>query len=586
MVFSVPDTLGEPGKSLLQGLFMQRFAELFERLDRTTKTNEKIAAISDYLEETLSSAPNDAAWAIHYLSGRRAKRLIQTGLLRRWAAAEAGIADWLFEESYQAVGDLAETISLVVPPGQQQSDRSLQQWIEEEILPVAREAEPDQRARIVRLWRETAGTSRLVLMKLMTGAFRLGVSTRLVAKGIAQASGVPSDVVAHRLMGNWKPNAEFVAQLISPDTEDARRSRPYPFCLAHPIPPLAADTSEANENTDARIDEIAHLEKVLGEPTLWAAEWKWDGIRGQVIRRGGQTYIWSRGEELMEGRWPELEAGAEFLPEGTVIDGEILASRWVDDRVEVLPFAALQRRIGRTKIGKTLMQQVPILFHAFDCLECEGIDLRDRPWKERWETLVSLFKSRRPANMVLNQPIAFEQWRDLAELRRRSREHRAEGLMLKRLDSPYAVGRVRGHWWKWKLDPMTVDAVLIYAQRGHGKRAGLYTDYTFAVWSGDELVPFAKAYSGLTDAEIREVDRYVRRHTTERFGPVRRVQPQLVMELAFEGLQRSRRHKSGIATRFPRIARWRRDKSIEQADQLNDLLAMLPEEVDRVSESA
>jgi len=580
---------------------MQRFAELFERLDRTTKTNEKITAIADYLQETLRSAPDDAAWAIHYLSGRRVKRLIQTGLLRRWAAEEAAIPDWLFEESYQSVGDLAETISLVVPPGNKTTDRSLRHWVEEEILPLAADQEPIQRQRVVSMWRESRGTSRLVLMKLITGAFRLGVSTRLVAKGVAQASGIPADVIAHRLMGNWQPDATFIAQLTSPDTGDAQRSRPYPFCLAHPVPSTPSDPlapsdppppSDASPKTnlpeDPRrsADTADQLEAVLGEVSQWTAEWKWDGIRGQIIRRDGQTFIWSRGQELMMGRWPELESGAEFLPDGTVIDGEILASRWSGGRVEVLPFAALQRRIGRTRIGKTLLQQVPVLFHAFDCLEYGGNDLRERPWTNRWEQLVTLFEIHQPANMVINQPLSFERWKDLADLRLQSREHHAEGLMLKRRDSPYSVGRVRGNWWKWKLDPMTVDAVLIYAQRGHGKRAGLYTDYTFAVWNQDELVPFAKAYSGLTDAEIREVDRYVRDHTTERFGPVRRVQPQLVMELAFEGLQRSRRHKSGIATRFPRIARWRRDKAIEDADRLGDLLSMLPEEADRVSEPA
>jgi DNA ligase-1 len=354
-----------------------------------------------------------------------------------------------------------------------------------------------------------------------------------------------------------------------------------------------------HENESEDEDAISVLRSSgLSEPHDYIAEWKWDGIRGQLIRRGGQTFVWSRGEDLMEGRWPEVEQAAEFLPDGTVIDGEILASRLIlegpvpdesvsegsasrepspseSPKIEVLPFADLQRRIGRKTVGKKLLTEVPVMFHAFDCLEHEGVDLRDRPLAERRDCLESIVRTYHPPGLCLNPLIPMQTWNDLAKTRTQSRSQNAEGVMIKRRDSPYSVGRTRGVWWKWKLAPHTVDAVLIYAQRGHGKRASLYTDYTFAVWRGDELVPFAKAYSGLTDVEIRRVDRFVRENTSQRFGPVRSVKPELVMELAFEGLQRSTRHKSGIATRFPRIVRMRPDKTPADADRLDDLIAML-----------
>lgn len=555
---------------------MKLFAELFQRLDQTTKTNEKVAAIAQYMS---AASPEDAAWAIASLSGRRVKRLVSTGLLRRLAAESAGIPDWLFEESYDSVGDLAETISLLVPAGNSSAadSRSLSDWMQNDVLPLARMDESEQSDAVRQMWAQTEGTSRLILMKLITGSFRVGVSSRLVARGIAESNGLPADVIAHRLMGDWDPTPEFIERLHSTDLNDATHSRPYPFCLAHA---LADDANAEGDGPDWQ---------TLGDPSEYQAEWKWDGIRGQVIRRAGRTYIWSRGEDLMVNRWPEIERAAEFLPDGTVIDGEILASRLIspasddsEQAIEVLPFAQLQRRIGRKTVGKKLLAEVPVMFHAFDCLELDGNDLRAKPLADRRDALLKMLSIHQPPSVVWNEPLSFESWDDLAAIRSTSRDVLAEGVMIKRLDAPYSVGRVRGVWWKWKLAPHTVDAVLIYAQRGHGKRASLYTDYTFAVWDEDKLVPFAKAYSGLTDAEIRKVDRFVRDNTSERFGPVRSVKPELVMELAFEGLQRSTRHKSGIATRFPRIVRWRTDKQPADADRLADLIAMLPEAESKV----
>ncbi len=530
---------------------MLQFIQLYDAIDSTTKTNEKLAALESYFA---AARAEDAAWATYFLAGNKLKQLIPTKLLRIWAAEEANIPDWLLEESYHAVGDLAETLSLVVPPGQVLEELSLTDWIEHRLKPLRGMDEPTQREVITNIWRQTTARTRLVIMKLITGAFRVGVSKRLVTRAIATQSGISADVVSHRLMGNWKPTPAFYRMLVDPNVQDTTASQPYPFCLAHPI-------------------DIAQGPQTLGSCDDYIAEWKWDGIRGQVIRRAEQTFVWSRGEELMENRWPEIESAAEALPNGTVLDGEILAAL---PSGEVLPFAQLQRRINRKTVGKKLLTDVPVVFQAFDLLEHNGDDIRAIPFAERRSQLESLLSNIERPHLKLTRLIAGEFWDDWETIRKSSRETNAEGLMLKRKDSPYDVGRVRGTWWKWKVAPYSIDAVLIYAQKGHGKRASLYTDYTFALWDGETLVPVAKAYSGLDNKEIKQVDRFVRQNTKETFGPVRSVTPMLVMEIAFEGLQRSTRHKSGIATRFPRIARWRHDKKPSDANTLEDLLALLP----------
>ena len=533
---------------------MIRFAKLYQAIDSTTKTNEKLAALEAYFA---SASHEDAAWATYFLAGNKLRQLVPTKLLRAWAAEEAHIPDWLLEESYHTVGDLAETLSLVVPPGHLGEDAPLTQWVEERLMPLRAMDEAAQRDAITTIWKQTPAAMRLVVMKLITGAFRVGVSKQMVTRALAAHSGISADVISHRLMGNWKPTPEFYQRLIDPDVLDTLASQPYPFCLAHPI-------------------DVEQGPEALGDASDYYAEWKWDGIRGQLIRRSNQSFIWSRGEELMENRWPEIEAAAEALPNGTVLDGEILAAI---PSGEVLPFAQLQRRIGRKTIGKKLLSEVPVVFYAFDLLEHGGQDLRSLPLFERRERLESLLSNVEHPNLKVTQLIQGASWDEWATKRASSREMKAEGLMLKRKDSLYDVGRVRGTWWKWKIAPYSIDAVLIYAQKGHGKRASLYTDYTFALWDGDTLVPFAKAYSGLDDQEIQQVDRFIRRNTKETFGPVRSVTPTLVMEIAFEGLQRSTRHKSGIATRFPRIARWRHDKQPTDANTLQDLFALLPDEV-------
>lgn len=533
---------------------MIRFASLFDAIDRTTKTNEKLSALVRYYQDANHA---DAAWATYFLCGYKLRQLVPTKLLRAWAAAEANIPAWLFEESYHSVGDLAETLTLIVPPGEMVDDVSLSDWVEHRLMPLRAMAEVEQRAAVLSIWKQSPMQMRLVILKLITGAFRVGVSKAIVTRAIAEHAGVPSDVISHRLMGIWKPTASFFEKLISKEVQDTIDSQPFPFCLAHPI------------------DHELGPESV-GQATDYAAEWKWDGIRGQVIRRNEKVFIWSRGEELMENRWPEIESAAQLLPNGTVLDGEILASLGEN---QVLPFANLQKRIGRKSVSKKLLKEVPVIFQAFDLLQDAGEDIRTRPFSERRQRLDRLLLSVDHPNLCRTQLIHGTSWEEWSKVRDRSREMNAEGLMLKRLDAIYESGRVRGAWWKWKVSPFTIDAVLIYAQKGHGKRSGLYTDYTFALWEGETLVPFAKAYSGLDDSEIKEVDRFVRQNTRESFGPVRSVAPAIVMEIAFEGLQRSPRHKSGIATRFPRIVRWRQDKKPEDANTLAELMGLLPHTV-------
>jgi DNA ligase 1 len=528
---------------------MRRFAELYDALDGTTGTNAKVEALSRYF----ATAPAaDAAWAVHFLTGRRPRRLAASGKLRAWAADAAGIEPWLFEECYHAVGDLAETIALLLPGGTGADDLPLNRWIEERLLPLQHEDEAGRRAGIESAWRELSGTELFVWNKLITGGFRVGVSQSLVVRALARVSGVEPSAVAHRLMGAWDPSPDFYTALFRSDTRDADISRPYPFFLAHPL-----------ESEPASLG-------VVGE---WQAEWKWDGIRAQLIRRDGQTFLWSRGEELITERFPELADAAAMLPDGTVLDGEILP--WEDEAP--MPFAQLQRRIGRKVLGPKILREVPVALLCYDLLEHGGVDIRAMPMIERREMLERLFAGTTSAGRFRISPlIRADRWSALAEARAASRERGAEGLMLKRAASAYGVGRRRGDWWKWKVEPLTADAVLVYAQRGSGRRASLYTDYTFAVWNEEgELVPFAKAYSGLTDAEIRRVDAFVRRNTRDRFGPVRTVTPELVFEIAFEGIQLSTRHKSGIAVRFPRILRWRTDKKPEDADTLATIRALL-----------
>ncbi|ALM82510.1 ATP-dependent DNA ligase [Bordetella sp. N] len=546
---------------------MKAFADLYARLDATTSSNAKLAAMCDYFR---AAPPADAAWAAYFLAGGKPRQLVPTRLLRQYIMTAAGITEWLYEECYQAVGDMAETLSLLLPEPGEPDDAGLALWVEERLLPL-RGLPPEQvPARLADLFEHLDAHGRFVCAKLITGSMRVGVSKVLLTRALATVAGIEAPHMAQRLIGytdiGARPEAQAYLDLLAPlsfDAETRADGQPYPFFLAHPLA-LPLDRLSAQ----------------LGPPSDWLVEWKWDGIRAQVVRRAGQTWVWSRGEELVSERFPELLRLGELLPDGTVLDGEIVV--WREDRVQ--PFAHLQRRLGRKNVGARLLADAPVVLLAYDLLELEGVDLRKQPQAARRAALERVAEKVTSSYLKLSPLLHGDDWAALETQRAESRALGVEGMMLKAASSAYGVGRTRdqGIWWKWKIDPFSIDAVLIYAQRGHGRRASLYTDYTFAVWDGPpqsterRLVPFAKAYSGLTDAEIRAVDAIVRKTTVEKFGPVRSVEPTQVFELGFEGISRSTRHKSGVAVRFPRMLRWRQDKGVADADTLQTLAELLP----------
>lgn len=535
---------------------MKRFVQLFQAVDTTTSTNEKVCALRDYFAE---AAPADAVWALYLLLAKTRRRRVTSRLLRQTYLAMSDLPDWLFQDCYAHVGDSAEVIALLLqttPLAQQPpDDKPLHHWLDTIIPQVnAVETDADRQALIVSWWSALAPFEVFVLNKILTGAFRFGASSKLVIRGLSQACNVPEAVLTHRLMGDFEPTVAFFQQLTSPVATDYPPSQPYPFFLAAPL-------------------EVARFQQEHGEHLdHWLVEWKWDGIRAQVIKRADQVFIWSRGEDLVTTQFPELVQAFQPFPNGSVLDGEILC--WQGNRP--LSFNHLQKRLGRKRVTSKLRTEHPVHFMAYDLLESAGQDIRAQPLCDRKCSLATLLAPQPdPPIIHLSQPLAPANFQALQTLRQHARDQGAEGLMLKALDSPYLVGRKRGYWWKYKVDPMTLDAVLIYAQAGSGKRANLFTDYTFALWQGDELVPFAKAYSGLSNAEIEQLDKWIRRHTRDRFGPVRAVEPAHVFEIGFEGITRSKRHKSGISVRFPRILRWRHDKPIQAADTLQTAQALL-----------
>ncbi|MGA1029527.1 MAG: ATP-dependent DNA ligase [Flavobacteriaceae bacterium] len=528
---------------------MKRFAALIESLDSTNKTNAKVAALTHYFEK---APPEDALWAVALLSHRRPSRPITTTLMRSWAAELAQLPEWLFEESYHIVGDLAETIALLIQQEQVDTPPSLSQCIEE-IIALKPKEEAEKKAYIITRWQSFNNFERFVFNKILTGGFRIGVSQKLMTRALSKAVHIDENILAHRLMGQWSPQQTTFKQLILEPNPEDQIAQPYPFFLAYA---LEEDFQDKNE--------VAQ----------WHVEHKWDGMRAQLIIRQGKSFLWSRGEELITDKFPELHCLATALPDGTVLDGELIPYK--DGQIG--DFNALQKRIGRKSVSPKLIEEVPIALMLYDLLEWEGKDIRALPLSKRQNYLTTLYKNHQDANLplLLSEVMTFSSWEEVAAERQKASQKRSEGLMLKHKDSVYAVGRKKGSWWKWKSEPKTIDAVLTYAMRGHGRRTNLYTDYTFGLWQNDELVTFAKAYSGLTDAEIKKVDQFVKKHTLERFGPVRQVKPELVFEIAFEGIAPSPRHKSGVAVRFPRILRWRHDKKIAEANSLDDLKELLP----------
>ena len=547
---------------------MKAFSDLFHALDGTTRTGAKLEALEHYFR---SAEPADAAWALALLLGKRRRRLITGRRLREICLEGSDLPDWLFDACSSQVGDSAETVALLwgqrapQPPQLSADATALRQWMEQRLPQLAQLQGAEQAEAVRACWAALPAEQLLLVNKLLSGGFRVGVSTGLVTRALARSVGLEDALLAHRLMGGFAPSPEGWAELLRPaDAGEQQHLRPYPFFLASPLDPQLLDGTA---------------------PQQWQLEWKWDGIRGQLIHRQAGCSLWSRGEELINDAFPELIALAATLPVGTVLDGEVIV--WPPQAEAPEPFASLQRRLGRKAPSAVLQRQLPACFVAYDLLEHQGIDLRPQPLARRRQGLEALVadwqrdNGAAQAERRLRVPAthSLECWGELQGLRDQARLRRAEGLMIKALDSPYLVGRKRGHWWKHKLEPLRLDAVLLYAQAGSGRRANLYTDYSFGLWTGEgELVTFAKAYSGLDDGEIRELDRWIRAHTTERFGPVRAVQPLQVFELAFEGLQRSPRHKCGIAVRFPRISRWRRDKPAGEADSLASALALLEAE--------
>jgi DNA ligase-1 len=525
---------------------MKAFANLVTRLGTSTKTNEKLDALTDYFRTAPSA---DKVWVIALFSGRRPKRIINSGLLQQWCIELTGLPEWLFAECYHTVGDLGETIALLLPAPQMESSNQDLSKIIKRFTEIDTKDEPAKKEFVTSSWSQMNKDERFVFNKLLTGNFRIGVSQKTIVNALAITVKLEESVIAHRISGNWDPFTVTFEDLFS---EEARidHSRPYPFCLAYAVQ-----------------DEV----NTLGAEEDWLAEWKWDGIRGEIIKRNDEIFVWSRGEELMTEKFPEYSALSELLPNGIALDGEIIPS--IESKP--LPFALLQTRIGRKNVTKKNLQEAPIAFFAYDIMEKDGEDIRELPLEKRRAILEEIVNAVGHPVLLVSPAIGFKTWEQLSQVRESSRDMGAEGIMLKRKSSPYHTGRKVGDWWKWKIDPLVIDAVMIYAQKGHGRRSNLYTDYTFAVKDGDKLVSFAKAYSGLTDEEFRQVDAFVKRNSIEKFGPVRTVKPELVFEIAFEGIAASKRHKSGVALRFPRINRWRKDKKIDEINTLEDLKNML-----------
>ena len=525
---------------------MKTFAQLITSLESTNKTNAKIDAMVHYLQ---TAPENDKLWFLALFTGKRPKRPVNTNLLKLWALEITQLPEWLFLESYSSVGDLGETLSLILPPPENEIDKSLSQWMSE-LIDLKDKTEEEKRIYVIESWNGLDYTERFIFNKLIGGSFRIGVSKKLLINALSKYSEIDSSQLMHSIMGKWNVEETNFEDLISGTNINPDNSKPYPFCLAYPI--------------EKEIHE-------LGNPEDWQAEYKWDGIRGQLIKRNKEIFLWSRGEELVTPQFPELVSALENMEGDFVLDGEILGV--VDN--QVLNFNELQKRLNRKTITAKMLKEIPVKSFVYDILEFNGEDLREKPLSERRAILEKLINENPHENIKLSEIIQFKNWEELTEIRSNSRENNSEGLMLKQKNSHYHSGRKKGDWWKWKVDALTIDAVLIYAQKGSGRRSGYYTDYTFAVKKEDQLVTIAKAYSGLTDKEIMEVSKFVTKNSLEKFGPVRTVKPELVFEIAFEGIGYSNRHKSGVALRFPRIVRWRRDKKVDEIDDIEEVKKLI-----------
>jgi len=526
---------------------MKHFSDLISALEITNKTNSKISALVDYL----NTAPDkDKLWLISIFTGKRPSRPVKTALLRAWCMEITGLPEWLFLESYSSVGDLGETIALMLPDPTHHIEKTLSDWMKE-LIALRPKSDEEKKDYVLNAWSGLQMQERLIFNKLIGGSFRIGVSKKTLVNALAKYSGIDANQLMHSIIGNWDINTITFEDLVNGEHINYDNSKPYPFCLAYSL---------EKELT------------ALGEPNDWQVEYKWDGIRGQIVKRNDEIFIWSRGEELVSSQFPELVAAMAIFTDDFVIDGEILALK--DNAV--LLFNDLQKRLNRKNVSKKMLEEIPVGFYVYDLMEWNGEDVREKPLAYRRNLLENLFDNKLKSNdTILSEILSFENWGELEAFRNKAREFNSEGLMLKQKNSPYHTGRKKGDWWKWKVDPLTIDAVMIYAQKGSGRRSSKYTDYTFAVRKDEGLVTVAKAYSGLTDKEITEISRFVNKNAIEKFGPVRTVKPELVFEIAFEGIAFSNRHKSGVALRFPRILRWRRDKNVSEIDDIEDVKKLI-----------
>jgi len=525
---------------------MKDFSNLISAIEITNKTNAKIEAIVNYCKV----APDkDKLWLIALFTGKRPSRPVKSNLMKEWCMQITQLPEWLFLESYSSVGDLGETLALLLPNPENEIEKPLHVWIDE-LINLKSTTDAEKKEYVLKAWNGLRAQERLIFNKLIGGSFRIGVSKKTLVNALSKLSGIAANQLMHSIIGRWTPNTISFDDLLSGEHINYDNSKPYPFCLAYALEKELQDLGSENE---------------------WQVEYKWDGIRGQIVKREDEVFIWSRGEELVTQQFPEIVEAVSQLPGSFVIDGEILA---IKDSA-VLLFNDLQKRLNRKNVTKKLLEEVPVGLYIYDILEQNQIDLRQVSMVQRRNKLEELLTQNTSTILKLSEVIQFKKWDELDDLRNAARSFNSEGLMLKKKSSNYHVGRKKGEWWKWKVDPLTIDAVMIYAQKGSGRRSSKYTDYTFAVQNEDKLVTVAKAYSGLTDKEITEISRWVNKNAIEKFGPVRTVKPELVFEIAFEGIAYSKRHKSGVAVRFPRMKRWRKDKTVKDIDTIESVKALI-----------
>ncbi|ATI41074.1 ATP-dependent DNA ligase [Pacificitalea manganoxidans] len=529
---------------------MRAFARLLDRLSFTPSRNDKLTLIADYLRDTPDP---DRGWALAALTGDLDLRSITPSRLRQMV--EGRIDAELFRLSYDYVGDLAETIALIWPETETDAQRETTPPdipLSQVVTRLQAMGRANVPAEMAQMLDALAPEARFALLKLVTGGLRVGVSAQLAKTALARFGEVELTEIVELWHGLTPPYTDLFAWLTGGE-------KPVNAARA-PFRPVMLSTA-----TD--LDQLQAL-----DPAEHFAEWKWDGIRVQAVAEAGTRRIYSRTGEDISGAFPDLVEAMEF--EGA-LDGELLVRQGTTG---VGSFADLQKRLNRKTVSKALLKSNPAMLRAYDLLVDGGDDIRALPQTARRARLETFLAPLDPARFDLSPLIPFTTWDDVAQARDDLPDPVIEGVMIKRRDTPYLAGRSRGPWFKWKRDPYLIDAILLYAQRGHGKRSGFYSDYTFGVWKGNEIVPVGKAYFGFTDEELKQLDRFIRDNTRERFGPVRSVTPDLVLEIAFEGLNRSPRHKSGVAMRFPRVHRIRWDKPAQEADHLSTLEAMLPPE--------